>query len=163
MNSWFNIFEKKGPQNSARWFLVDRKKVMPEPTKNGSLKVYISQYDVPDAFRAYVKPDNPEADYYTAVIEFRYIDLGEKKEIRKIDSKHDVEIGVHTKRAYKVFIRFPKTEAEHQVAFELVPDDITRVIDSIDSDDSNDNMQYSAAKNAVLAYKENLAQLLFPA
>lgn len=163
VNSWLNSLSKKKTSNPAQWFLVDRNKVMPEPTQDGSLKVYISQYDVPDAFRAYVLPEKGNEDFFTAVIEFRYIDLGEKREKRSIDRQHDVEIGVNTKRAYRIFIKFPKSEAEHKVAFELVPDDINRVMDNLGDNVHAAKVQYSAAKKAVSTYKGNMEKLLFPA
>jgi len=163
MNSWLSRFSRKEPTNPARWFMIDRHKIMPEPREDGSLKIYISQYDVPDAFRVYVLDEDAGSKTATAVIEFRYIELGEKTEKCRIDDKHEAEIGVHTKRAYKIFIKFDQSEIEHKVEFELVPDDISRVMDALESRVEAHSMQYKAAQNTLKEYKDNMESLLFPA
>lgn len=81
---------------NSHWIDTDTFGLSQETAKHEStLTISISPYDVPEAVRSY-------SDDNEIVIEFRYIQINEKKTTTNIDKGVTVEVGSKTKRIYKI-------------------------------------------------------------
>lgn len=107
-------------------------------------KVMLSPYYVPEALRAYLDEKN-------IVIEFRYINISEPKEIFQETDGVTFEVGKKTDRIYK--IRFDKKNSMTAKFSERYKDSLNSAFNSFMSQRSSDRAsrksRYSAAFSAL--------------
>lgn len=120
-------------------FLFEKK----EDKSKNKLKLFLSPYDVPNAFRA-CKDDNGEL-----FIEFRYIPVDEKKNIISHDSQNniDFEVGSVTGRVYKIIFTSPP--ATRKFELEICINDVDVAFDSLANQVGKYSVEkYDAAREA---------------
>ncbi|MBU2925833.1 hypothetical protein Q4530_00965 [Colwellia sp. 1_MG-2023] len=131
-----------------------------QPKDAGKLKVMLSPYDVPEAIRAY--HENRQL-----IIEFRYISISEERTLANGENGIKFELGVKTKRIYKIFVSEDVIENNDGISITngevktIKSRNIFSSIDKFIDQQENFKNKYQAAKSAVKTYKSQIKEIAF--
>lgn len=120
-----------------------------------AVKIFLSPYDIPDAVRAYSEGRN-------LIIEFRYIHIKESMETHKEDEFIEFEVGVRTKRIYKIRVS-PSSAKEERINITAELDELDSAIDHFITEQEKISKRlymYEAPKRILHDYGEKLDSLL---